>query len=644
MTSTNRPTLSASDNPTPVPGGSGAGDAGGFSSADVPPPFRPVRPPPVPRALAPKATPHAKASSPQTDSAPRSHSLEAERGLLGAILFDEGRGWPAVETYGLTAEDFKDPAHSSVFAAVADLKKRGRPVDLLTVSDRMKGNTALDRMGGPAALNRLVDACPTPAYAEYYARLVSEASQRRRLAGLANQWAEAASRGTSGPELLAEIRAGLDAEDRRGNGAAGELAGVSLSTLADSPIDQEAILLGVEGVRYLCRGGTMLFVGPSGVGKSTAAAQQDILWALGRPAFGIAPARPLLIVTVQAENDRGDLVCMARGIMAALNLSAEERATVDAGTRYLSHNGSTGSDFLTFLGRVLRQHNPDLLRIDPLMAYAGGDLTKPETISAFCRNGLNRLATEYGCGIVVCHHTPKSTGNGTNAQARKSWGAFDWQYAAAGGADLANWARAVMVIEALSRDVFAFRAAKRWPGWKNAEGAAEHVRHFQREREHGKVYWHDATPGDATEAQGTTARGNGPDLEALRETAAAMVKTPIAPGVLKDRMRTKMGLTKGQSETLLSLLVMSQDEGGLLVRWDVETFPRRALVGTPEQHKAWQSPELSPCRPAVILQDDKETRVPDLSSHPPLRGGKTGQQDTGKTGRQKRRSKKGTPP
>ena len=66
----------------------------------------------------------------------------------------------------------------------------------------------------------------------------------------------------------------------------------------------------------------MLFVGPSGIGKTAASVQQDILWSIGRPAFGIRPARPLKIVTVQAEDDPGDLSEIVSGILTHLELSA----------------------------------------------------------------------------------------------------------------------------------------------------------------------------------------------------------------------------------------------------------------------------------------------------------------------------------
>lgn len=70
--------------------------------------------------------------------------------------------------------------------------------------------------------------------------------------------------------------------------------------------------------RFLCRGGGLLLVGPTGVGKSSLSMQAKILWALGRPAFGIVPARPLKSLLIQAENDDGDLAEMRDGVIKGL--------------------------------------------------------------------------------------------------------------------------------------------------------------------------------------------------------------------------------------------------------------------------------------------------------------------------------------
>jgi hypothetical protein len=516
---------------------------------------------------------------------------ETERALAGIVLcpFNES-ALEAIAAAGLQEGDFQTATGRVVLAAL-DLHSKGRPVDLLTVNKAMTPET-LERLGGCFALNRLVDNAPPVSHAGYYIRQVQDAAAMRRIAGLASGWVNAARNGTPAAKVLEFIRQGLDAEERREvEGSDTDLDGFSLATLAETEVDEGATLLGGDGIRYLCRGGTMLFVGPSGVGKSTASAQQDILWSLGRPAFGIAPARPLRIVTVQAENDQGDLIHMARGIIGALNLGGDDRAMVEAGTVYLSHNASTGPDFLAFVDRVVRRYKPDLVRIDPLMAYAGGDLTKPETIAGFCRNGLNRIATRHGVGIVVCHHTPKMTGNTANSQARKQWGAFDWQYAASGGADLANWARAMLVIESLSRDVFAFRAAKRWPGWRDDAGEAQHVRYFKRGADHSKPFWHDATPEDVAEAGTQSGNGAkaGPDLEAMEYQAVALVKTPTSPRVFKELLQSKLGLGKGKAETMLAMLTA---DGGPLIEWKGKGWQPKRFVGTPAMKQQWENPQL----------------------------------------------------
>ena len=77
--------------------------------------------------------------------------------------------------------------------------------------------------------------------------------------------------------------------------------------------------------RFLCRGAGLLVVGPTGIGKSSLSMQAKILWAIGKPLFGIHPTKPLKSLLIQAENDDGDLAEMRDGVMAGLNLTAEER-------------------------------------------------------------------------------------------------------------------------------------------------------------------------------------------------------------------------------------------------------------------------------------------------------------------------------
>jgi hypothetical protein len=94
-----------------------------------------------------------------------------------------------------------------------------------------------------------------------------------------------------------------------------------LVDFGEMPPDPGKTLL---GNRFLCREGGMLFVGPSGIGKTSAGVQQDLLWSIGLPAFGIVPAGPLKILTIQAEDDDGDLSEIVSGVRAGLQLGPEQ--------------------------------------------------------------------------------------------------------------------------------------------------------------------------------------------------------------------------------------------------------------------------------------------------------------------------------
>ena len=90
------------------------------------------------------------------------------------------------------------------------------------------------------------------------------------------------------------------------------------------------------GNEFLCRKGLLIIAGPSHVGKSSLSVQQDVLWSLGRPAFGITPSRPLRILTFQAENDASAMRLAARGVIDTLKLSSVEIDKVADATACIS--------------------------------------------------------------------------------------------------------------------------------------------------------------------------------------------------------------------------------------------------------------------------------------------------------------------
>jgi AAA domain len=223
------------------------------------------------------------------------------------------------------------------------------------------------------------------------------------------------------------------------------------------------------GNRFLCRGGGLLFVGSSGIGKSTAIMQSCICWSAGRECFGIKPAKPLKILIVQSENDEADLCEMRDGVLNGLNLSKGQAQLVADNVHIVFEGARTSAELIQgTIEPMLERFKPDLLVIDPALSYIGGNANEQETVGGFLRNLLNPVLQKHNCGVIIVHHTAKP-----NA-ARDSINrvATDFAYLGTGSAEWANWARAVLVLSAKDDSgLRQLRIGKRFRlGWQDAAG------------------------------------------------------------------------------------------------------------------------------------------------------------------------------
>lgn len=110
------------------------------------------------------------------------YSEEAEIGVLGSIIFDGNKVMPLCLEKRLNAgEFFYVPAHRIVFEAMLELTRRGRPVDVVTVTGLLKDTNQLDRVGGAIFLERLIDQSYTSANVESYIETVLKKAKRREL-------------------------------------------------------------------------------------------------------------------------------------------------------------------------------------------------------------------------------------------------------------------------------------------------------------------------------------------------------------------------------------------------------------------------------------------------------------------------------
>ena len=106
-------------------------------------------------------------------------NLEAEASLLGALLIDSDAVVKVADV--INESDFYEERHGIIYAAIKKLYEAHRPVDVLTLSDSLRGAGELERVGGPGYLTELTNFVPTAAHVVQYAEIVASKAMRRRL-------------------------------------------------------------------------------------------------------------------------------------------------------------------------------------------------------------------------------------------------------------------------------------------------------------------------------------------------------------------------------------------------------------------------------------------------------------------------------
>ena len=121
-----------------------------------------------------------EASPPVGLSAPP-QDLEAEQGVLGAILLSDATLTPLVADEGLEPAHFYRSAHGRIFEAMLELHAAGEPVDALTLRDQLRRGGALEQVGGAATLELLAGAVPAVGNVRRYAAIVRDCALRRAI-------------------------------------------------------------------------------------------------------------------------------------------------------------------------------------------------------------------------------------------------------------------------------------------------------------------------------------------------------------------------------------------------------------------------------------------------------------------------------
>ena len=130
------------------------------------------------------------------------HSVEAEQSVVGAMPMDKDAITTASEI--ISGNDFYQSAYGIIFDSMVELFNESKPVDLITLQERLKEKDVPAEVASLEFVKDLVTAVPTSANVKYYAQIVADKSMMRKLIKLNEEIANTCYAGKESLEAVLE--------------------------------------------------------------------------------------------------------------------------------------------------------------------------------------------------------------------------------------------------------------------------------------------------------------------------------------------------------------------------------------------------------------------------------------------------------
>jgi len=117
-------------------------------------------------------------TAPSADRVPP-QALDVERTILGSMLIDSGAVDAALEV--LNEESFYSDANSKIFVCAQELSAVGTPVDIITISEKLRQKGWMEEVGAEVYLSELAGNVATAGNIQHYASIVHEKAVLRQL-------------------------------------------------------------------------------------------------------------------------------------------------------------------------------------------------------------------------------------------------------------------------------------------------------------------------------------------------------------------------------------------------------------------------------------------------------------------------------
>ncbi|MFJ2019620.1 DnaB-like helicase N-terminal domain-containing protein [Streptomyces nodosus] len=338
-------------------------------------------------------------------------NLEAERAVLGACMHDSDVIDAVRHILGDDA--FYRPAHETVWRALLSQRREDKPTDPIVLTELLRQQGDLQRVGGPAYLHQLADVHYGTGSAEHHAEIIREKANLRRLLASAIRTVQRAQEPGADPEAIrSEVEAEMRAERERalasGQGRLNRFARDGWSFVKETGADAEP-LWGTREKTVWAPGESLMIVGAPGVGKTTLA-HQVIFARLGLSQtvleMPVTPSRRVLYLAM----DRPKQIAKA---MARRVFDSDEKILREGLVVWEGPLPATLDKEPDLLADLAAAHQADTIVIDSLKDAVS---TMVDDGLAVTFHNARMRALRGGVEILELHHQRKATADAPRGQ------------------------------------------------------------------------------------------------------------------------------------------------------------------------------------------------------------------------------------
>ena len=221
---------------------------------------------------------------------------EAEKAVLGGLMLETERFDSVI--LKISDQDFHGKDHQLIFESMGELINENKPLDPLTVSEKLDSKNLLNKIGGKDYLIALATETPTAANLEAYAEIIRQRSVARQLMKANSEIAELINnpQGMDGFSLLDEAERRIFSLNEEANRSQSSIRSM-----------KELIPKSIDTLHQLAESGSKLLGSSTGFraidNKLQGLQDGDLIVVAGRPSMGKTAFAMNIAENVLVNND-----------------------------------------------------------------------------------------------------------------------------------------------------------------------------------------------------------------------------------------------------------------------------------------------------------------------------------------------------